>query len=150
MTDDLVEALARHEAVTSAHIGAAGDPSQSYLAYQRLALGTAEEDLLPLLSHPSSVVRTYIGQHVVAHMPAALESLLPLLRDLAAVSCVWGCTVAESRVADVIAGCLRYENHPEIHAFIRRALKQGDLDPDVQVELEAALKPPRDDFADTP
>lgn len=127
----LVATLVETGEVTSAGVGYSGDESDSYAAYEALADAASLEQLRALLSHPSPIVRAYVGAHLAEHDGASLPQLAVALEDGTSIEAQYGCLGTRATVASHVARevCYVRDYLPEHRSEAVRLLQGAAQDP---------------------
>ena len=87
----LIDALANCHQVESDGIGPANAPSDVHGIYRALIGVATDDELIAAASHPSPVVRSYIGKWLASFRTDAVDTILSLLADDTLVSTQMGC-----------------------------------------------------------
>src|SRR5262245_23850399 len=96
---DPLAILANSRRIESRHVGPAGEHSATYAAFDALSERSDRTEVLPLLKHPSPIVRAYMAWHVTRAFPTDIPRLAPLLSDDAPIDTIVGCISDHETVA---------------------------------------------------
>jgi hypothetical protein len=138
-----VAQLAEHTRVTGPYVGIGAAPSRTWAAWEAVLERAGLDDLLALLAHPSTVVRGYVVDHIVATMPDELPRLYPLLADTAHVVTQNGCTGGGWHFGEMVEHrlCLARESRPGALDLLVRAAADTALPVSVrEMALQCAAR----------